>query len=114
MESFSIWLSSSNSSEKVRPGKLLTWIENNKEIVWDKNNEKKRQKDDVWRRRIEKEWSRESNQKWGGLNSIGATTRLVEEQRQIQAKSYSYVERVSGLTDSRRTGESQIKPCKGN
>ena len=39
---------------------------------------------------------------------------MVEEQRQIQAKSYSYVERVSGLTDSRRTGESQIKPCKGN
>ena len=32
--SFAIWLSSSNSSEKRDPVKLLTWIENNRGIVW--------------------------------------------------------------------------------
>ena len=39
------------------------------------------------------------------MNSIGATKKLVEEQWQIQGKSYCCTERVSGVTDSRRTAE---------
>ena len=43
--------------------------------------------------------------------SIGATEQhwgneqIVEEQWQIQGKSYCYIERVSGVTDSGRTAE---------
>ena len=43
--SFAIWLSTSNSSEKGHPVKLLTWIENNKGIVWGENGGKKRQRE---------------------------------------------------------------------
>ena len=41
---FAIWLSSPNSSEKGDPGKLLTWVENNRGIVWGENGGRKRER----------------------------------------------------------------------
>ena len=40
VSNFAIWLTSTNSSKKGDPVKLLTWVENKRGIVWDENGEK--------------------------------------------------------------------------
>ena len=76
ISNFAIWLSSSNSSEKGDPVKLLTWVQNNKGIVWDENGGKKETKRvTVMKKKweTETEGARESDAKWGWLTSIDAT-----------------------------------------
>ena len=74
ISNFAIWLSSSNSPVKGDPVKLLTWLENNKGIVWDKNGGKEEtERVTEMKRKWEGEGARDSDAKWGKLTSIGTT-----------------------------------------
>ena len=84
VSNFAIWLTSTNSSKKGDPVKLLTWVENKRGIVWDENGEKE-EKESVtvmkrkWEREKERERVTQNEDDWLVLaqpNSIGTTNRL--------------------------------------